>query len=104
VLITGFQAEHTLGRKLVQKQPEVKIFGEPMRVRAEIQNLDSLSGHADQKDLLEWIKPLAPALRQVFLVHGEPLQSAALVAALRSAYQLQAQAPVLGQSFYTAAM
>ena len=47
---------------------------------------------------------LAPALRQVFLVHGEPLQSAALVAALRSAYQLQAQAPVLGQSFYTAAM
>ena len=99
VLITGFQAENTLGRKLVQKQAEVRIFGEPMRVRAEIQNLDSLSAHADQKELLEWIKPLGPALRQVFLVHGEPKQSAALANALHSAWQLDAQAPALGQSF-----
>jgi metallo-beta-lactamase family protein len=104
VLITGFQAENTLGRKLVQKQPEVKIFGEPMRVRAEIQNLDSLSAHADQKDLLEWIKPLAPAVRQVFLVHGEPKQSSALVNALHSAYQLDAQGPAPGQSFDLTAM
>jgi metallo-beta-lactamase family protein len=104
VLITGFQAEHTLGRKLVQKQPEVNIFGEPMRVRAEIQNLDSLSGHADQKDLLEWIKPLAPGLGKVFLVHGEPKQSAALAEALHSNYQLDALAPALGQSFYLIAM
>jgi metallo-beta-lactamase family protein len=104
VLITGFQAQNTLGRKLVQKQPEVKIFGEPMRVRAEIQNLDSLSAHADQKDLLEWVKPLAPTLRQIFLVHGEPQQSEALVDALRSTYQLQAQAPVPGQSFYLPSM
>ena len=103
VLITGFQAENTLGRKLVRKEPEVKIFGEPMRVRAEIQSLDSLSAHADQKDLLEWIKPLAPALRQVFLVHGEPQQSAALANALHSTYQLQAQAPAPGQSFYLTA-
>jgi metallo-beta-lactamase family protein len=100
VLITGFQAENTLGRKLVQKQAEVKIFGEPMRVRAEIQSLDSLSAHADQKDLLEWIKPLAPGLRKVFLVHGEPKQSAALASALHSAYQLDALAPTPGQSFY----
>ena len=104
VLITGFQAQNTLGRKLVQKLPEVKIFGEPMRVRAEIQNLDSLSAHADQKDLLEWVKPLAPTLRQIFLVHGEPQQSEALVDALRSTYQLQAQAPVPGQSFYLPSM
>jgi len=104
VLITGFQAEHTLGRKLVRKEAEVNIFGEPMRVRAEIENLDSLSGHADQKDLLEWIKPLAPGLRKVFLVHGEPQQSAALAKALQSAYQLDALAPAPGQSFYLIAM
>ena len=59
VLITGFQAEDTLGRKLVEKWPEVRIFGEPMRVRAEIASLDELSGHADQDELLEWIA-LAP--------------------------------------------
>ena len=72
VLITGFQAQDTLGRKLVEKWPEVRIFGEPMRVRAEIASLDELSGHADQGELLEWIKPMAPTLRKVFLVHGEP--------------------------------
>lgn len=99
VLITGFQAENTLGRKLVEKQPEVKIFGEPMRVRAEIQSLDELSAHADQKELLEWVKPLARTLRQVFLVHGEPQQSAILAKTLHATYQLEAIAPVPGQSF-----
>ena len=57
VLITGFQAQDTLGRKLVEKWPEVRIFGEPMRVRAEISSLDELSGHADQSELLEWVRP-----------------------------------------------
>ena len=64
VLITGFQAADTLGRKLVEKWPEVRIFGEPMRVRAEIASLDELSGHADQGELLEWIKPMAPTPAQ----------------------------------------
>ena len=75
VLITGFQAQDTLGRKLVEKWPEVRIFGEPMRVRAEIASLDELSGHADQGELLEWIRPWRRAA-QGFLVHGEPQQSA----------------------------
>jgi metallo-beta-lactamase family protein len=99
VLITGFQAENTLGRKLVEKQPEVRIFGEPMRVRAEIQSLDALSAHADQKELLDWVKPLAGSLRQVFLVHGEAQQSAILAKTLHATYQLEAIAPAPGQSF-----
>jgi metallo-beta-lactamase family protein len=78
VLITGFQAVDTLGRKLIERWPEVRIFGEPKRVRAEISSLDELSGHADQSELLSWIRPLAPGLRRVFLVHGEPRQSQAL--------------------------
>jgi metallo-beta-lactamase family protein len=77
----------------------VKIFGEPMRVRAEIQSLDELSGHADQAELLEWIRPLAPSLRRVFLVHGEPEQSAVLAKLLKSQYNLEAVAPVPGQAF-----
>ena len=51
VLVTGFMAQDTLGRKLVEKWQEVLIFGEPMRVRAEISSLDELSGHADQREL-----------------------------------------------------
>ena len=99
VLVTGFQAQDTLGRKLVEKWPEVKIFGEPMRVRAEVSSLDDLSGHADQRELIEWIRPIAPSLRQVFLVHGEPQQSAVLAKLLHSTYGLDVVVPTPGQSF-----
>jgi metallo-beta-lactamase family protein len=99
VLITGFQAQDTLGRKLVEKWPEVKIFGEPMRVRAEIASLDELSAHADQNELLEWVKPQAPHLRKVFLVHGEPTQSQTLAGLLHSKFGLDVVVPAPGQSF-----
>jgi metallo-beta-lactamase family protein len=104
VLITGFQAQNTLGRKLAEGWQEVRIFGEPMRVRAEIATLDELSGHADHKDLLEWVRPVAPSLRKVFLVHGEPEQSAALAKDLRSNFRLDAAQAVPGQTFDSAAL
>jgi len=99
VLITGFQAQDTLGRKLIEKWQEVKIFGEPMRVRADIASLDELSAHADYNELLDWIRPLAPSLRKVFLVHGEPAQSEALAGVIRSQYGVDVVAPSPGQSF-----
>jgi metallo-beta-lactamase family protein len=99
ILITGFQAENTLGRKLVDKLPEVNIFGEPMRVRAEVETLNELSGHADQRELLEWIKPVASKLKRIFIVHGEPAQSAALAQAIHDRYGLEAVLPTRGQSF-----
>jgi len=99
VLITGFQAQDTLGRKLIEKWKEVRIFGEPMRVRAEISSLDELSAHADQGELMEWIGPLAPSLRRVFLVHGEPQQSQTLAKLLDSTYNLNVVIPAPGQSF-----
>jgi metallo-beta-lactamase family protein len=99
VLITGFQAQDTLGRKLIEKWPEVKIFGEPKRVRAEISSLDELSGHADQHELLEWIRPLARTLRKVFLVHGEPQQAQTLAGQLCARYNLDAVVARPGQSF-----
>ena len=99
VLITGYQAQDTLGRKLVEKWPEVRIFGEPMRVRAEIASLDELSGHADQRELLAWIRPLAPHLKRVFLVHGEPEQARTFAKLLHSTYNLEVAVPEPGQSF-----
>ncbi|MGH9662371.1 MAG: MBL fold metallo-hydrolase RNA specificity domain-containing protein [Bryobacteraceae bacterium] len=99
VLITGFQAEHTLGRKLVDKWPEVPIFGEPMRVRAEVAKLNELSGHADQSELLEWMKPLAGGLKRVFLVHGERSQSAALAQAIEERFSIPASVPRRGEGF-----
>ncbi|MCW5982666.1 MAG: MBL fold metallo-hydrolase [Bryobacteraceae bacterium] len=99
VLITGFQAQNTLGRKLVDRPAEVAIFGLPMRVRAEIETLNELSAHGDQRDLLRWIKPMTPTLKRIFLVHGEPLQSRALAAAIHETYGIEAVIPSRGDEF-----
>jgi metallo-beta-lactamase family protein len=99
VLITGFQAESTLGRKLVEKEPEVRIFGEWMRVRADIVTLNELSGHADQNELLSWMEPITPGLKQVFLVHGEAAQAEALAKLIEEKYRIPAVVPYRGQSF-----
>jgi metallo-beta-lactamase family protein len=99
VLITGFQAENTLGRKLVEGMEEVRIFGEPMRVRSEVVTINELSGHADQRELLEWMEPVTPGLKHVFLVHGEISQAEALKKAIEEKYRLRVTIPARGQSF-----
>ncbi len=99
VLITGFQAENTLGRKIVDKLPEVPIFGEPLRLRAEVAKLNELSGHADQNELLEWLKPAAKSLKKVFLVHGESSQITALAAVIQQRYGLETIIPNRGDSY-----
>lgn len=99
VLITGFQAEHTLGRKIVEGQREIPIFGDPYRLRAEVVKLNELSGHADQRELLSWIKPAVPGIRRVFLVHGEPEPQVALARAISETYNLPVSIPKRGESF-----
>jgi metallo-beta-lactamase family protein len=99
VLITGYQAANTLGRKLVERQPEVNIFGEPMRVRAEIDSIGELSGHADQHELLTWMEPVVPTLKKVFLVHGEPLAQQALKEEIEKLYKLEVICPKRGDRF-----
>jgi metallo-beta-lactamase family protein len=99
VLLTGYQAEYTLGRKIEDRWKEVPIFGEPTPLRAEVQRLDALSGHADREEMLEWMKPIAGGLKKVFLVHGEPGQQTAFVSAIRDRYGLDVVAPRRGESF-----
>jgi metallo-beta-lactamase family protein len=93
VLITGFQAQNTLGRAIVERQPEVRIFGEPMRLRAEVDSIGELSGHADQRELLEWMAPVVPTLKKVFLVHGEPDAQQALKVEIEKVYKLEVVCP-----------
>jgi metallo-beta-lactamase family protein len=100
VLIVGFQAEHTLGRKIVEKRAEVPIFGEPMRLRAEVVVINELSGHADQRELMQWIRPHAGSLKGVFLVHGETTQSEPLAALIRETHGVEVHIPSRGQSFH----
>lgn len=72
VLIVGWQAPETLGRRLVDGQKTVRIFGEEHIVRAEVIQMGSLSGHADADELVGWVQAIGKKPRQTFLVHGEP--------------------------------
>jgi len=100
VLITGFQAEHTLGRRLLERRDEVSIFGDKVPLRAEVYKLNELSAHADQRELLQWLTPMAQnGLKRIFLVHGEPTQSEALAAAIDERFQIPVTLPVAGQAF-----
>lgn len=85
VMIVGYQAENTLGKKLVMHEPVVNIFGEPHAVRAEVVVLNSFSGHADGNEILSYVRGFTPRVpRAVFLVHGDPDQEEKLSEALRT--------------------
>lgn len=71
IVFVGYQAEGTLGRRLVEGAEEVSIMGETIKVQAQIHNLEGFSGHADQNGLINWISGFQVAPKQVFLVHGE---------------------------------
>lgn len=71
VLFVGFQAEGTLGKKILSGEKLVKIFGEEIAVNAEVKYLDAFSGHADKNGLLTWIEKMEKKPKNIFLVHGE---------------------------------
>ena len=71
VIFVGYQANGTLGKQLVEGAKEIKIFGETIKVAAEIYNLEGFSGHADQAGLLDWLGGFKVVPKQIFLVHGE---------------------------------
>ncbi|MCI0459727.1 MAG: MBL fold metallo-hydrolase [Gemmataceae bacterium] len=83
VLIIGFQAPDTLGRRLVEKRPEVRIHNKTWKLRAEVAVLNGFSSHADHNELLAALEPLAGTAGQVCLVHGEEKPAEALAADLR---------------------
>ncbi|MFO0881406.1 MAG: MBL fold metallo-hydrolase [Gemmataceae bacterium] len=82
ILIVGFQAPETLGRRLVERRPEVRILGRMFKLAAEVVVLNGLSSHADHGDLLRVLGPLSGTAKQVRLVHGEPSQADKLAAGL----------------------
>jgi metallo-beta-lactamase family protein len=102
VLLTGFQAEGTLGRLLLEGKQEVRIQGETIRVAAAIREIRDYSGHADAPELAAWLRARGPVAGGVFLVHGEPPAMAALAGRLAAegvAEAGQVLQPVLDDAF-----
>jgi metallo-beta-lactamase family protein len=77
ILVVGYMAADTLGRRIVEKEPFVKIFGVEYELNAEVVVINSFSGHADQLELVDFVSSCLP-LKRLFLVHGELEQSQAL--------------------------
>jgi metallo-beta-lactamase family protein len=99
VLIVGWQAPDTLGRRLVDNEKQVRIFGETYENRAHVEVLNGFSGHADRNELLGWVGAMKRKPSRTFLVHGEPDPQVALAQGLKDQYQLQVDIPAWKQSF-----
>jgi metallo-beta-lactamase family protein len=100
ILIVGWQAPNTLGRRLVERQPKVKIFGETYKLRAEVKVINGFSAHADRPELIAWADHINPAPTHTFLVHGEEESSFALADGLRQSLGFKnVIVPELGQGF-----
>lgn len=98
ILFAGFQAQHTLGRKILDGEQEVPVLGDRVPVRAHVEEISELSGHADQSELLAWVEPIARDLRAVFLVHGERQAMEALSKVLQQRFSIPVVIPAPGQN------
>ena len=84
VLIVGWQAPDTLGRRIVERRPTIKIFGEEYALNAQVEKINGFSAHADRDELLEWTGHLKQRPSQTFIVHGEEDASFAFAEALQN--------------------
>jgi len=96
VLMVGFQSANSMGRRLVDGESEVRIFGERIPVRATISTMGGFSAHADQKGLLEWFGAVAPSKPRLIITHGEDRAREKLSTLIESAHKIKAQCPNLG--------
>lgn len=99
VLIVGWQAENTLGRKIRDKLPVVPIFGEPYELKCQVEVFEEFSAHADRNNLIDWVMQGKDRWQKVFVVHGEPESSNALAEALMDNGIREVIVPSLNESF-----
>lgn len=99
ILFVGYQANGTTGRIIVDGIDEIKLFGEPIQVKAEIAQLPGSSGHADKDGLIHWVNAFTNKPRKVFVVHGEDSVCEEFTQCLKEEYGFDAYAPYTGTSF-----
>ena len=102
ILFVGYQAEYTLGRKILEGQPVVPIFGDEYPVKAKVMKINGYSAHADRQGLLSWLKVAQEGsqnLKKVFLVHGELEAATALAKAAREQGVAEVHVPARGEAF-----
>jgi MFS family permease len=99
VIFVGYQAQGTLGRRILDGNKKVKIFGEVIDVNANIEKIDGFSAHADQKELLNWAAAFKRKPRKIFLVHGEPEVQEEFSKLIQNRLGIETLIPDRGDSF-----
>lgn len=99
VIIVGYQGEGTRGRELLEGATEIKIHGKYYQVKAKVVEIESLSAHGDQKDLMNWLSDLDEKPKSVFLVHGEKEPAEELQIKIQEKYGFECVIPMMGQVF-----
>ncbi len=103
ILVVGFQAEHTLGRRVVERQPILHIFGDDVPLHAHVEVIDGYSAHADRTEMMAWlgrVKEKSPRLGPIWLVHGEaPVQDEFKAALVAHGYTIECPEPHTTRSF-----
>jgi len=99
ILFVGYQALGTPGRAIVEGAEEIKLFGEPVEVRASIKQLKGVSGHADKDGLIRWITKFEEKPDRVFIVHGDDTVCDIFADCLKDSFGLSSYAPYSGTSF-----
>jgi len=99
VLFVGYQGDGTLGRRILNREPFVRIHGNDYKVRASVQQITGFSAHADQGDLLRWIGSFQPGPRRVFLTHGEESAALTLAELIRNRHQWEVSVPRYEDTF-----
>lgn len=93
IVLTGFQAAGTRGAALAMGRREIKIFGEPLKISAEVVDLQSFSAHADQNELMDWLRSAKKKPKKIFVTHGEPAASEALAQKISDSLEIEAVVP-----------
>lgn len=99
ILICGFQAENTLGRRIVERRDPIKLLGEEVPLKARVEVINALSAHADRKGLGDWVDEVKDNVRHAFAVHGEPEKVAAMAEMLSERGIPHVAAPQPGQTY-----
>lgn len=99
ILICGYQAENTLGRRIVEKRNPIRILGEEVQMNAKVEIINALSAHADRAGLMDWISEIKDNVRHAFAVHGDIEKVTAMAELLKEQGVPKVAAPAPGESF-----
>ncbi len=97
IVFAGFQAGGTRGARLVQGERTIRIFGDEVRINAEVVSLPGMSAHADAGQIIDWLKTLKKAPRHVYLTHGEPAAADALRWRIEHELHWKVSVPMMGE-------